>query len=120
MAEADEAAPVRRLKPPRTPTALEREEHECSGHVPYRNWRRACVVGAGRMDPHCVAVDDQVNDIPVIGIDNGFLNDRDPAGDPVESAPILVSKGMPDLWISSAMVPRKGTYRWVRHRAARC
>ena len=34
VAEANEAAPVRRLKPPRTPTALEREEHECSGHVP--------------------------------------------------------------------------------------
>ena len=53
VAEADEAALVRRLNPPRTPIALEREEHECSGHVPYRNWRRACVVGAGRMDPHC-------------------------------------------------------------------
>ena len=49
------------------------------------------------MDPHCVAGDDQVNDIPVIGIDYGFLNDRGPAGDPVESAPILVTKGMPDL-----------------------
>ena len=65
-AEVDGAAPVRRLKPPRTPTALEREEHECLGHVPYRNWCRGCVVGAGRMDPHCVAGDDQVNDIPVI------------------------------------------------------
>ena len=82
VAEADEAAPVRRLKPPRAPTAVEREEHECSGHVPYRNWRRACVVGAGRMDPHCVAGDDQTKDIPVIGIDYGFLNDRDPAGGP--------------------------------------
>ena len=71
------------------------------------------------MDPHCVAGDDLTNDIPVIGIDYGFLNDRDPAGDPVESAPISVSKGMPDLWISGAMVP-KGMYRRVRHRAARC
>ena len=71
-AGADEAAPVSRLKPPRTPTALEREEHECSGHVPYGNWCRACVVGAGRMDPHCVAGDDQTKDIPVIRIDYGF------------------------------------------------
>ena len=66
VVEADEAALVRRLKPTRTPIALEREEHECSGHVPYRSWCRACVVGAGRMDPHCVAGDDQTNDIPVV------------------------------------------------------
>ena len=84
----------------------------------YGNWRRACVVGAGRMDPHCVAGDDQTNDIPVIGIDYEFFNDGDPAGDPVESAPILASKGMLDLWISSAMVPRKGTDEYAIGRLA--
>ena len=72
------------------------------------------------MDPHCVAGDGQANDIPVIGIDYGFLNDRDPTGDPVESAPILVhlTKGMLDLWISSAMVPRKGTDEYAIGRLA--
>ena len=70
------------------------------------------------MDPHCVAGDDQVNDIPVVGIDYGFLNDRDPSGDPVESAPILATKGMPDLWISSAVVPRKGTDEYAIGRLA--
>ena len=59
-----------------------------------------------------------MNDVPVIGIDYRFLNDRDPAGDPVESAPILVSKGMPDLWISSAVVPRKGIDEYAIGRLA--
>ena len=70
------------------------------------------------MDPHCAAGDDQANDIPVIGIDYGFLNDRDPAGDPVESAPILVTKGMPDLWINIATVPRKGADEYAIGRLA--
>ena len=70
------------------------------------------------MDSHCVAGDDQTNDIPVVRIDYGFFKDRDPAGDPVESAPILASKGMPDLWISSAMVLRKGTDEYAIERLA--
>ena len=34
------------------PTAAEVQEHEISGHEPYRSWCRACVAGRGRADAH--------------------------------------------------------------------
>ena len=45
--------PVRVLrKRPEQPTAAEVQEHEISGHEPYRSWCRACVAGRGRPDAH--------------------------------------------------------------------
>ena len=43
--------PVRVLRErPDQPTAAEVQEHESSGHEPYRSWCRACVAGRGRAD----------------------------------------------------------------------
>ena len=103
-----EGAPVKRLKAPKGPTAEEREEHECSGHVPYRSWCKACVIGSGRMTPHC-ASGEAADSPPTIAVDYAYLNDRDAEGDPVEAAPIMATKSMPDRWIGSSMVPCKGT-----------
>ena len=45
--------PVRVLrKRPEQPAAAEVQEHEISGHEPYRSWRLACVAGRGRADAH--------------------------------------------------------------------
>ena len=66
------------------------------------------------MDAHCSSSEGGLA-IPAVGIDYGFLNDRQD-GEPVESAPILVTKALPDRWISGSMVPRKGDEEFAAHR----
>ena len=60
------------------------------------------------MTPHC-ASGEAADSPPTIAVDYAYLNDRDAEGDPVEAAPIMVTKAMPDRWIGSSMVPCKGT-----------
>ena len=65
--------PVRVLrKRPEQPTAEEVQEHEISGHEPYRSWCRACVAARGRADAHVgrPAVEKGVS---IIGVDYGYL-----------------------------------------------
>ena len=71
----EESEQVKRLRKPSTPSAAEREEHVASGHAVYRTWCRECCVGRDRMDLH--GSGGKEHDIPVIGVDYGYLNDRD-------------------------------------------
>ena len=59
------------------PTAAEVQEHEISGHEPYRSWCRACVAGRGRADAH-VGRPGVDKGVPIIGVDHGYLWSRAP------------------------------------------
>ena len=54
------------------PTAAEVQEHEISGHDPYRSWCRACISGRGRADAH-VGRPAAEKGVPIIGADNRYL-----------------------------------------------
>ena len=43
---------VRKLIDPKLPTEREIYEHECMGHVVYRNWCPVCVMSSGKDWPH--------------------------------------------------------------------
>ena len=65
--------PVRVLrKRPEQPTVAEVQEHEISGHEPYRSWCRACVAGRGRAGAH-VGRPGVEKGVPIIGVDYGYL-----------------------------------------------
>ena len=70
--------PVRVLRTrPEQPTAAEVQEHEISGHEPYRSWCRACFAGRGRADAH-VGRPGVEKGVPIIGVDHGCLWSRAP------------------------------------------
>ena len=50
---------------PYTPTSMEREHHNCTGHAVYRSWCPSCVKGRGRSSPH-TARDHVEDETPVI------------------------------------------------------
>ena len=64
-------------KRPEQPTAAEAQEHEISGHEPYRSWCRACGAGRGRADAH-VGRPGVEKGVPIIGVDYGYLWSRAP------------------------------------------
>eukprot|EP00971_Amphidinium_carterae_P340294 6478558-Amphidinium_carterae.1 len=86
----DEEATVIHPKPrPKEPTSSERDLHDCSGHVPYRSWCRACVAGRGRSDAHADVPKDP-RAVPIIAIDYGYLETRDEAAEAGDTpSPIL-------------------------------
>ena len=59
----------RRRRHPLEPTPEQRDAHECSGHVPYRSWCRACVTGRARDDPHSRGDVPERHALPTIAID---------------------------------------------------
>ena len=70
--------PVRVLrKRPEQPTVAEVQEHEISGHEPYRSWCRACVAGRGRADAQVERPEVEKGE-PIIGVDYGYLWSRAP------------------------------------------
>ena len=64
-------------KRPEQPTAAEVQEHEISGHEPYRSWCRACVAGRGRADAHVGRLEIEKG-VPIIGVDYGYWWSRAP------------------------------------------
>ena len=57
------------------PTRQEREDYNAAGHVPYRSWCRACVVGRGRSDAHLTSRS-FVGATTTIWIDYWYLEDK--------------------------------------------
>ena len=109
-------------KRPEQPTAAEVQEHEISGHEPYRSWCRACVAGRGRADAH-VGRPGVEKGVPIIGVDYGYLWSRAPeasdaphdevAGeDPPDgvrtSSPVLCGRCSVDRWIFGHLCQAKG------------
>ena len=42
----------RKLQDPKLPSKKEVEDHNLSGHMPYRSWCTFCVMGRGKAAPH--------------------------------------------------------------------
>ena len=61
------------------PTAAEVQEHEISGHEPYRSWCGAGVAGRGRADAH-VGRPGIEKGVPIIGVDCGSLVESSTGG----------------------------------------
>ena len=115
--EAGEESAVKTKRQPLKPSADEVAAHEAGGHYPYRDWCRACVGGAGRVDPHKTQTEEQ-NAIPVAAMDYGFFTDGESeelssaqalgAEVPKGATPFLVVKCKPSMVIMSAPVRCKG------------
>jgi hypothetical protein len=104
--DADEERPaMKRKRLPPTPSAAEIETHECAGHVPYRSWCRACVAGRGRSDAHH---DGGPADVPVVGLDYGYLEKREDCPEGESPSPILVVKDSLTKAIFGEVLPCKG------------
>ena len=67
----------RRRRHPLEPTPEQRDAHECSGHVPYGSWCRACVTGRARDGPHPQGDMPERHALLIIAIDYGYLIKRE-------------------------------------------
>ena len=84
---------------PRTPTKVEREEHDVS-HVPYRPWCRICVTGRGLERRHVTQSGDRDDDRPRVFADCDYFS-----GD---STPLLIAKDRRTGMTFAAAVSMKG------------
>ena len=101
----DEHTALKKKRLPPTPSADDVEAHESAGHVPYRTWCRACVAGRGRSDAHH---DAGPSDVPVVGLDYGYLERRDECPEGETPSPILVVKDGSTKAIFGEVLPYKG------------
>ena len=91
----------RKLQDPRLPSKKEVEEHNLSGHMPYRSWCTFCVMGRGKAAPHCKQT--RGDGLPELHVDYCFM--------PTENKPlatILVAKETMSKMIMATVVPMKG------------
>ena len=95
-AEADQV--YRRA--PEEPTLQERRDHELL-HEPYRAWCPYCVAGRGAALGH-FAKDHAEDAFAVVGIDYGYLGDRE------DASPIIFGKDRKHRWVFAFLVPSKG------------
>ena len=113
--ESDEQSGAKVKRRPGQPTPAEIDEHEASGHLPYRSWCRNCVAGRGRSDLHRSEKVAPLDDFhPVIGMDYGWMNAlATPIGQKTtaneKTTPILCIRCLDDGWTDSVPLPSKGT-----------
>ena len=100
-AEDDGVAP-RVVRDVQTPTAQEREEHNCT-HIPSRPWCPACVAGKKPNSPHKRQTDGE-HLVPDIGLEYVFLWESDSD----ETLTILVMKDRDSNTIFADVVEMKG------------
>ncbi|CAK0876009.1 unnamed protein product [Prorocentrum cordatum] len=99
--EVAEGPPARPARRPAAPTAAERAAHEVL-HEPYRAWCRECVSGRGLSAGHR-AKDRQGSALAVVGIDYGYLGERE------DATPLLIGKDSKQRWFhASRFVFRSG------------
>ena len=70
---------------PIEPSAQERDQHEATGHVVFRNWCSSCIEGRGRALPH-TRRDHEENETPVLSWDYGFQGSKTHGGEEDRSA----------------------------------
>ena len=106
---ACEPGAIRARAVPVGPTRQEREDHNASGHVPYRSWCRACVAGRGRSDAHLTSTRSFVSATTTIGIDYGYLEDKVTLGEQEAGpSPILVTRSSTTQVTTADVLPCKG------------
>ena len=91
----------RKLQGPKLPSKKEVEDHNLSGHMPYRNWCTFCVMGRGIATPHRKQLLE--DGLPELHIDYCFMSTQDKP-----LATILVAKETTSKMVLATMVPMKG------------
>ena len=61
------------LPTPVRPSKKKIEEHECSGHVPFKSWCKFCLRARGKSFAHTIVGDKDEEAIPTVSIDYGFF-----------------------------------------------
>ena len=88
-----------------------REAHEAAGHATYRSWCRACVAGRGRSKYHRRIDREDVNCVPVVSMDYGFLGPQCELCEGDDTQVLLTFLGLRDRKsrsIAGLTVPHKG------------
>jgi len=98
---AEEVPPPRMVRRPYGPTAAEREEHECLGHVVYREWCRHCVAARGIGQKHRTI--EHTEGEPEVTLDYGFLGEDDG-----KCMPMLVILDRQTKSVAATFVDAKG------------
>ena len=91
----------RKLQDPKLPSKKEVEDHNLSGHMPYRSWCTFCVMGRGKAAPHYKQT--RADGLPELHMDYCFMATEDKP-----LATILVAKETTSKMIMATVVPRKG------------
>ena len=91
----------RKLQGPKLPSKKEVEDHNLSGHMPYRSWCTLCVMGRGKAAPN--SKQSRVDGLPELHIDYCFMATEDKP-----LATILVAKETTSKMVMATVVPMKG------------
>ncbi len=78
--EANGEANFKCVRNPPNPTRKEIDEHNIN-HLPYRSWCPVCVAAKGRETAHYKRGAGDLNEIPVISMDYGFLHGKAKEGE---------------------------------------
>ena len=109
--EAQVEYPIRVKPGPPDPTALEKDNHQATGHAIFRCWCDPCVRGRGRGKGH-YEVDHEGERVPVLSWDYGFLSsksqDEDAQAEASGQSPVLCCRDRISGTCMWYLVPRKG------------
>ena len=97
-----EVAPPRKIKTPMAPTPEEKEEHELTGHVTYRDWCKHCIAARGIGQRHLIQSKEDDTGTPMVASDYGFIGNEE------ECLPILITKDRKYQTIHASFVDAKG------------
>ena len=92
------------MKSPSEPIADEVERHEAAGHLPFRAWCRACVLGCGASAAHRDLSAELSHSMPTVSVDYMFLCSE---VDEDRAAPIVAKVAHSTRVKSSRVAPRK-------------
>ena len=95
--DSSEAKPLRRVIDPMKPTRREIDEHERSGHCPYRSWCRVCDAARGKEAGHPRLEDDN-SLLPEVGLDYDHLGNKEDDDDAKVTALVMKDKKSGSLW----------------------
>ena len=113
-AETAEAPPIKVACSPCSPTAKEREEHNCT-HCPYRNWRPVCVEAKGKEDGHDAGKEEGPREKPTVGLDyKAFGEDADQE----DKSMAIIMRDRETKMTFAHVCPCKGPDPWVIARVA--
>ena len=83
------------------PSAEQRAQHEQAGHVPFRGWRAACVMGRARRSAF-ISVGDGPRATPTVSVDYAWLSPDE------GSPPLVVLHDSASGWVDAKAVSQKG------------
>ena len=73
--EENESRKVKVMKAPGEPSQAEIDEHNASGHCPYRSWCKWCVAGHAVSKGHYRAKEEE-DKVPTVSVDYMYMKER--------------------------------------------